>query len=192
LQPGHYSVTVSQSGFTSATMPIDVGVGQGSTANVKLQLTAQSQTVEVSGAAPVLQADNGNISTTITDTMIANQPNPGNDLSYLAQTAPGAVMNTQNGYGNFAAFGLLGTSNLFTSNGMNDNDPFVNLNNTGATNQMLGTNDARELTVVNNGYSVQYGGLAGSNVNGHEVGHEPVPRQCRVVLQLGWSEREPQ
>ena len=48
---------------------------------------------------------------------------------------------------------------------MNDNDPFANLNNSGATNQMLGTNDAREVTVVNNGYSVEYGGLAGSNVN---------------------------
>ena len=165
LQPGRYSVTVSQSGFTSSTVPVEVGVGQVSTANVKLQLKGQSQTVEVSGAAPVLQLDNGNITTTITDTMIANQPNPGNDLTYLAQTAPGAVMNTQNGYGNFSTFGLPGTSNLFTSNGMNDNDPFLNLNNTGATNQMLGTNDARELTVVNNGYSVQYGGLAGSNVN---------------------------
>jgi hypothetical protein len=97
--------------------------------------------------------------------MIENQPNPGNDLTYLAQTAPGAVMNTQGGYGNFSTFGLPGTSNLFTSNGMNDNDPFLNLNNSGATNQMLGTNDAQEVTVVNNGYSVEYGGLAGSNVN---------------------------
>ena len=165
LQPGRYSVTVSRSGFTTTTVRVEVGVGQVNTSNVKLEVGAQSQTVEVSGAAPVLQADNGNISTTISETMIANQPNPGNDLTYLAQTAPGAVMNTQNGYGNFSTFGLPGTSNLFTTNGMNDNDPFLNLNNTGATNQMLGTNDARELTVVNNGYSVQYGGLAGSNVN---------------------------
>jgi hypothetical protein len=30
---------------------------------------------------------------------------------------------------------------------------------------LLGQNDVQEATVVNNGYSVQYGGLAGANVN---------------------------
>ena len=47
------------------------------------------------------------------------------------QTAPGAVMNTQAGYGNASAFGLPATSNLFTVDGMNENDPFLNLNNSG-------------------------------------------------------------
>src|SRR5256885_3948154 len=46
-----------------------------------------------------------------------------------------------------------------------ENDPFLNLNNSGATNLLLGQNDVQEATVVNNGYSVQYGGLAGANVN---------------------------
>jgi hypothetical protein len=165
LQPGTYTVTVVRSGFNSASIRVNVGVGQGVSANLRLQLAGQTQVVEVLGEASTLQTDNANISTTMTQTMIENQPNPGNDLSYLAQTAPGAVMNTQGGYGNFSTFGLPGTSNLFTSNGMNDNDPFLNLNNSGATNQMLGANDAREVTVVNNGYSVEYGGLAGSNVN---------------------------
>ena len=49
--------------------------------------------------------------------------------------------------------------------GMNENDPFLNLNNSGATNLLLGQNDVQEATVVNNGYSTQYGGLAGANVN---------------------------
>src|SRR5207249_4806635 len=92
-------------------------------------------------------------------------PNPGNDLSYIVQSSPGAVMNTQAGYGNSATFGLPATSNLFTVNGMNENDPFLNLNNSGATNLLLGQNDVQEVSVVNNGYSTQYGGLAGANVN---------------------------
>jgi hypothetical protein len=74
-------------------------------------------------------------------------------------------MNTQAGYGNSATYGLPATSNLFTVNGMNENDPFLNLNNSGATNLLLGRNDIQEATVVNNGYSGQYGGLAGANVN---------------------------
>ena len=97
--------------------------------------------------------------------MIQDAPNPGNDMTYIAQTAPGTVMNTQAGYGNFSTNGLSATSNLFTVNGMNDNDPFLNLNNSGATNLMLGANDIGEATVINNGYSGEYGGLAGANVN---------------------------
>ena len=74
-------------------------------------------------------------------------------------------MNTQAGYGGSATYGLPATSNLFTVNGMNENDPFLNLNNSGATNLLLGQNDVNEATVVNNGYSGEYGGLAGANVN---------------------------
>ena len=74
-------------------------------------------------------------------------------------------MNTQAGFGNSSTYGLPATSNLFTVNGMNENDPFLNLNNSGATNLLLGQNDVQEATVVNNGYSAQYGGLAGANVN---------------------------
>jgi hypothetical protein len=48
---------------------------------------------------------------------------------------------------------------------MNENDPFLNLNNSGATNLMLGVNDVATASVVNNGYSGEYGELAGANVN---------------------------
>ncbi len=41
-------------------------------------------------------------------------------------------MNTGGGYGNFSVYGLPATSNLFTVNGENDMDPYLNLNNTGA------------------------------------------------------------
>src|SRR4029077_13133193 len=121
--------------------------------------------VEVTAEGGVIQTQNGNISTTFTPEQVALVPNPGNDLSYIVQTAPGAVMNTQAGFGNSSTFGLPATSNLFTVNGMNENDPFLNLNNSGATNLLLGQNDVQEATVVNNGYSTQYGGLAGANVN---------------------------
>ena len=74
-------------------------------------------------------------------------------------------MNTQAGYGNFSANGMPGNSNLFTINGMDDNDPFLNLNNSGSTNLLLGQNEVQEATVVSNGYSGQFGTLAGANIN---------------------------
>ena len=112
-----------------------------------------------------MQAQNGDISTTFSNQLVELIPNPGNDLSYVLQTAPGAVMNTQKGYGNSSTFGLPGTSNLFMLNGMTENDPFLNLNNSGASTLLLGLNDVQEVTVVNNGYSTQYGSLAGANVS---------------------------
>ena len=96
--------------------------------------------------------------------MIENLPNPGGDITYFAQTSPGVVMNTDGGNGNFSANGMPGTSNLFTINGMNDNDPFLSVNNSGASNLTLGSNDIAEANVINNAYSGQYGQYAGSQV----------------------------
>ena len=69
------------------------------------------------------------------------------------------------GGGNYEFFGLPSNSNVFTYDGANDNDPYFNINNSGATNLTLGLNDVQETSVVTNGYSGQYGGLAGANIN---------------------------
>ncbi len=165
LNPGTYTVSATSPGFQTSEQGITITVGEASTANLRLAVATASQTVEVTAGESVIQTETGNISTNLSPEQIAAIPNPGNDLSYYVQTAPGTTMNTQAGYGNSATFGISGTSNLFTVDGMNENDPFLNLNNTGATNLMLGANDIREATVVNNGYSGQYGELAGANVN---------------------------
>jgi len=165
LEPGTYAVTISAPNFKTTTTNTTVSVGQNAIVNVKLEVGAAGTTVEVSGEAPLLQTESSEISTTFNAKEIAEVPNPGNDLSFVAQTAAGSVMNTGSGYGNFSSFGVSATSNLFTLNGMYDNDPFLNLNNSGATNLLLGNNEVQEATVVTNGYSGQYGGFAGANVN---------------------------
>jgi hypothetical protein len=164
LAPGSYTVTVTASGFQTVNRVVDVNIGQISNINFQLPLGSASQTVTVTEAAPLLQTENGNVATTMNERQVQEVPNPGNDLSYVAQTAPGVVMNTQSGYGNFSANGLPGNSNLFTINGMDDNDPYLNLNNSGATNLLLGQNEVQEATVVSNGYSGQFGTLAGANI----------------------------
>jgi hypothetical protein len=165
LEPGSYSLTISAAGFKTATATTLVSVGQSATFNARLEVGAQGTTVEVSGEVPLLQTESAEISTTFNEREISEVPNPGNDLSYVAQTAAGSVMNTGMGMGNFASYGISASSNLFTLNGMYDNDPFLNLNNSGATNLLLGNNEVQEATVVTNGYSGQYGGFAGANVN---------------------------
>lgn len=164
LQPGTYTITASAKGFQSAQRTTTIQVGQANTVNMQL-VVSSSQTVEVVAEGGGVDTQNANISTTFNTALVQQVPNPGNDLSYIVQTAPGAVMNTQSGYGNSSTYGLPATSNLFTINGQSENDPFFNLNNSGATNLLLGQNDVQEVTVVNNGYSGQYGQLGGANVN---------------------------
>jgi hypothetical protein len=63
------------------------------------------------------------------------------------------------------ANGIPGSSILFTLNGMDEMDPANNLNNSGASNNLLGANEVGEAAVVLNAYSPQYGRMAGGQVN---------------------------
>ncbi len=166
LSPGQYSVTVTAPGFETAAATASVSIGQVNAQDIQLAVGSGNTTVEVTGSeVPLLHTENANITTTFDMQQVQALPNPGNDLTFVAQTAPGVVMNTQGGYGNFSAFGLPATSNTFTVNGGYENDPFLNLNNSGATNLLLGNNDISDVTVVSNAYTVEYGGLGAAQIN---------------------------
>jgi len=167
LKPGEYTLVVKKDGFKTSSRKVTVLLGQNSTINIAMELGASTTTIEVTGEGSLLQTENANIATTFDTRTVQSIPNPGNDITYVAQTAPGVSMNTSsgNGYGNFSAFGLPGTSNLFTVNGNDYNDPFLNLNNSGASNLLLGGNDVQEVAVVSNGYTGQYGRQAGAQID---------------------------
>src|SRR5438876_1146519 len=63
LPPGSYTVTGSAQGFQNKSQPVTVTVGQAATLNLQLVVGSASQTVEVTAEAGVVQAQNGNIST---------------------------------------------------------------------------------------------------------------------------------
>lgn len=169
LKPGNYSVSASAAGFQTVSQNIVAALGSNITANLALAVASQQETIEVSNTAAGIQTENADLESNFNETQISVLPNPGNDLSAVALTAPGVVMNTTGGSvfggGNYEFFGLPSNSNVFTYDGANDNDPYFNINNTGATNLSLGLNDVQETSVVTNGYSGQYGGLAGANIN---------------------------
>jgi hypothetical protein len=165
LKPGNYRVGLAQQGFRTISEKVEVVLGQTTSANIKLEIGSTSETLEVSGEAPLLQTEDANISTTFNTEQILALPAPGGDITTYAQTAPGVIMNTGGAYGNFSAFGLPATSNLFTLNGNDENDPFLNLNNSGSSNLLLGQNEVQEVAVVSNGYTAQYGRQAGVQVD---------------------------
>jgi hypothetical protein len=166
LPPGKYTISVTATGFEGSKQVIQVSAGAAVSANIALSIGKASETVEVSaGEVPMLHVDDAQVSTTFTQEQVLNLPNPGNDLTFVAQTAPGSVMNTQGGYGNFSSFGLPGTANTFTVNGAYYNDPYLNVNNSGATNLTLGNNDVASVTVTSNAYNASFGGLGGAQIS---------------------------
>jgi outer membrane receptor protein involved in Fe transport len=165
LSPGSYTLTITAQGFAKAEAKANVAVGQAAIADVTMELGTTTQTVEVTSAAPLVQSETADLSTAFSQTLVSSLPNGGNDITYIAQTAPGVSMQVGGGYGNFSAYGLPSTSNLFTVNGENDMDPYLNVNNSGASNLTLGRNEMQEATVISNAYSGQYGQQAGAQVN---------------------------
>jgi hypothetical protein len=178
VAPSGYTLTVSHPGFREESQKVSVLLGSAGTRNVTLKLAGTSTTVTVKDQIPLLQTENGDVSSTMSQQQISEVPNPGNDLTYIAQTTPGAIMNTDSigfsGSGNFSILGMPGASNLFTLNGMNDNSSVehhvvgqlipLNTNISGVLGMLLGQNEVQEATVVSNGYSGQYGGAAGAFV----------------------------
>jgi len=166
LPPGNYEIKVSATGFQPAKVQVKVSAGTITPVNIAVAVGQASTTIEVnSGDIAVLHVDDAQLSTSFDLAQLQNLPNPGGDLTFVAQTTPGAVMNTQGGYGNFSTNGLPGTSNTFTVNGGYEGDPYLNLNNSGASNLLLGANDIDQVTVTTNSFDAAFGGLGGAQVN---------------------------
>jgi Carboxypeptidase regulatory-like domain len=138
INPGTYVVAVTASGFVvSQSQPTAVAVGRTVALNFALQISTSSQTVQVTAQQGMLSLDNPNTTTTIEAKTIKGLPNPGQDLTYVAQFAQGALMNTAGssndakaagGYGNVEFNGLPATSNGYILDGYDTNDPWLGLN----------------------------------------------------------------
>jgi Carboxypeptidase regulatory-like domain len=158
LAPGSYTLIVSAVAFQEAKRSVNVTLGPPVSVNLSLAIAKASSEVAVTSEAPLVQAENGDAAATVNQKQISELPNPGNDLTYIVQTTPGVVMNTDQGGGNFSILGMPSVSYLFTIDGA-DNPA------TGALGLLLGQNQVQETTVLSTGYSGQFGGAAGANIN---------------------------
>ncbi len=165
LRPGAYTLAVSAPGFEIKRQMTTVELGQSSNLAMQLGIQAKHEYLFVMGQAPLLQSNNANLATTFSQQELDSLPDPGNDLTVFAFTAPGVTMSTAMGWGNFSVFGLPSISNLFTLNGTDNTDAYSHLNSSGASGLTLGANEVQEAAVVLNGYTGQYGRQAGANVN---------------------------
>ncbi len=175
LNPGTYRMEVHAEGFSlGQSQPTMVSVGQTALVNFTLSPAATSQSVEVTAQSALMSLENPNTSTTLDAKTIKSLPNPGQDLTYVAQFAQGALMNTAGssndakaagGYGNVEFNGLPATSNGYILDGFDANDPFLGLNIGLSTNLVIGLDALQEATVNTNSYAVDQGRYGASQVN---------------------------
>ncbi len=176
LKPGTYYVAVEARGFDPGQNDNVVsGLGQKQTVDFALKVARSNEEVEVNSEAPLINLENANTSTTLSAPALEDLPNPGGDLTYPLQFAPGALINTagssndfvggSNGYGNVEFNGLPALSNGYIVDGLETNDPLTNLNSGLSTNLVLGLNSISEVTVNTLSYSVDQGRYGASQVD---------------------------
>ena len=165
LKPGEYTVAAQTTALKSNTSKFTVAVGQEENLNLSVAVQSTQEVVMVSAEAPVIETENANLSTSVSSQQVVNLPMNGGDLTTVAFTVPGIRMNVGGGNGNLNANGIPLTGILFTINGADVMDPYNNLNNSGASNNLLGANEVSEAAVIINAFSPQYGRMAGGQVN---------------------------
>src|SRR5437588_8161915 len=165
LQPGTYTVTVSEKGFASFKSP-QVTVQVGSVTDVSPHLTVGStETVEVSGEAPQINVTSPDFAPTLNQTAIENLPINGGRWSSFAMLTPGVVSNGS-GFGLLSFRGVSTLLNNNTVDGADNNQAFFS-EERGRTRIGYSTPKAavEEFQVNTSNYSSEYGRAAGGVIN---------------------------
>lgn len=127
LPPGRYQLSAELGGFCTETRAgLTLTVGQIATIDLVLTLAALAESVSVNAAAPLVDATDHAIRTTVTRTQLDTLPLATRDFASLAQTAPGIFSSPDLarpvGAGSFTSGGQLSRNNSLLIDGLsNDN-----------------------------------------------------------------------
>ena len=95
---GNYQVAVSVAGFQKALYPaFTLSLNQSARVDVQMKVGQVSETVEVTGAAPVLQTETTEVSTLIDAAAVTAVPLAGRNYLQLGLLAPGTTTNNPSG-----------------------------------------------------------------------------------------------
>jgi outer membrane receptor protein involved in Fe transport len=170
LQVGNYSLHVQSPGFKRyETTGIRLDVNDRLNFDVKLEVGALDQRVEVSAAAAQLQTETSEISTLVGAAQMQTMPLNGRVFSQLIESAPGVV--SENGHvgggtgidsdTSVSINGNQSNSNLWLVDGQNNMDIGSN-----AQNVVTPPLDAlEEFKVLRNNFSAEFGQVTGGVIN---------------------------
>ncbi len=135
LKIGRYSIRIEKQGFQSSIeSSVDVAINQIVRVDFAMKLGATSQTVEVTGAPPLLQTETSSLGTIETEKRITDLPLNGRNFIQLAYLGPGAnggqtgsnvsggVFENERANEAISVNGLRVTNNNFLLNGVDNNE----------------------------------------------------------------------
>ena len=172
LNPGSYRVTASQEGFqTEVRSGIALSVGREAVVDLTLPVGAVTQTVEVTGEAPLVESTTANLGSLVDDRTIRELPLNGRSYDQLALLQPGVNLFSpgivrgspfQGGTGKrFSASGSRPNTNNFLLDGQSINDQ-ANATPGGSAGTNLGVDTILEFKILTNSYNAEYGHSAGA------------------------------
>jgi len=167
LPPGEYSLTVTAPGFrTSKQGGIVLEVRRLPTIDVKLEVGVVTQTVEITGAAPIVDTTQSHIAVTMSHDQIDNLPK-GRSFQTIIPFAPGARFEPlQSGTatpGAALGFQIDGASdgeNVYMSDGVN----ITNIQN-GGVGKDFQMEFIDEVQVKTSSFEAEFGGALGGVIN---------------------------
>jgi hypothetical protein len=174
LQPGHYSVTVTATGFKGFTVPdIALNGGEHGRADAQLQIGQATQTVSVTSQSPLLQADSSNVVTTIPTEQVEDLPTAQRNLTSLVILTPGA--NEGASVDGLSSGARPDDRRLTSAYSINGQDTQLNNNQLDGTDnneRIIGTigvkpllDSIEEVTVQTNDYTPETGRSAGGVIS---------------------------
>jgi hypothetical protein len=164
LQPGVYDLSASAKGFeTTLQKGLQVPAAI-VTASIALKIGQATDKIEVTADNAVLNTENGQISGTIGELEISNLPIASLNPYELALTLPGVINTQQGAFSNGVNFNVGGgrpRANNFLIEGQDNNDAGIQ----GQGLQPGNDEAVKEVVIIENAYTAEYGHGAGSVAN---------------------------
>ncbi|MBI4443737.1 MAG: TonB-dependent receptor [Acidobacteria bacterium] len=172
LNVGRYRITASLAGFqTEARSGIVLTVGRQAVVDFQLQVGAVTETVEVTGEAPLVETTQSAVHALVDARTISELPLNGRDLAQLVLLQPGVTQTEQastavhRGFGTqINISGARSDENVFLLDGTDIAD-FRNSAPVGPNGIMFGVGSVREFQVQTSTFSAQYGRSLGGVFN---------------------------
>jgi carboxypeptidase family protein/TonB-dependent receptor-like protein len=172
LPVGNYEVTAEANGFQSIVRKgIELTVGRQAVVDFALQVGAVSESITVSGEAPLIETTNATVANLVSEREMRELPLNGRSFTDLTAIQPGVVTDLGIASGVFQGGGRLVMNgarpqqSLYLLDGTDIVSPYSNVAPVSVMNQSLGVDTIREFTVLQNNYGAQFGRAMGGVVN---------------------------
>src|SRR5256885_11703543 len=153
----------------SFSVPVNLDVQQRIAVNVTLQIGQISESIEVTGAAPLLETETSELGQVVDSQRVANLPLNGRNFAQLALLTAGTAPSEpgardEGGFG-FSAGGARSLQNNFLLDGVDNNSNLPDLLN--ETNYVIqpSVEALEEFKVQTNAYSAEFGRGNGAIIN---------------------------